>query len=417
MVHSYQRFALLGLLLWALGCASARMSDRQIDSLFRSGRYDEAAARLKQGMEKHGEGTDELLFLLDLGLVLHTSGHYKESNQYLLKADKVAEIKDYTSLAEEAGTLLTSDNIKQYKGEEFENVLISVYLALNYSLLGDKENALVEARRVNKKLYRMVHEGKRDYPQSAFARYVSGILYESDGEYEDAYLDYKETLKLWPNYTRIGRDLWRVSSVLHRTDEMNDWEKKFSLSQEEKDAAKALIQKKSKFGEVIVYFENGISPIKRPNPDFSSLPKFYPRHNPVQYAKVFVNGKYELDTLPLEDIEATAILNLDQKYGAMVAKKLAGIVVKEVVGNQVAKQTDSPLLGLATKLAFYISDQADVRSWSLLPKELHVARVALQPGTYQVKVQPVGDSGVVPEQTVVVRAGKKSFVGFRYIPQ
>src|SRR5262245_35225402 len=109
----------------ATACASARMSDREADNLFRSGNYDGAAEHLRKGLEKEGEsGKDSLLYLLDLGLSLHSAGKYDESNKVLLKADRIADIKDYTSLAAEAGTLITSENTKDYKGEDFEKVLI-----------------------------------------------------------------------------------------------------------------------------------------------------------------------------------------------------------------------------------------------------------------------------------------------------
>ena len=144
------------------GCASARMSDHESDKLFSEGKYDEAADRLKKGLEKQGEnGRDLLLYLLDVGLSLHSSGKYDESNHYFLKANDIAEIKDYTSISTEAATLLTTDNIKDYKGEDFEKVLINVYLAMNYALMGNREDALVEARRVNSKLALMVTLGQK----------------------------------------------------------------------------------------------------------------------------------------------------------------------------------------------------------------------------------------------------------------
>src|SRR4051812_46821822 len=101
------------------------MSDHVSDRLFRDGDYDAAAESLRKGLASQGEsGRDRLLYLLDLGLALHSAGKYEESNKLFLEADKLAEIKDYTSLAAEATTLLVSENTKDYKGEDFEKVLI-----------------------------------------------------------------------------------------------------------------------------------------------------------------------------------------------------------------------------------------------------------------------------------------------------
>jgi hypothetical protein len=391
------------------------MSDHESDNLFRSGHYVEAADRLKKGLENQGEnGRDLLLFLMDVGLSLHSAGQYEESNKVFLRADKIAEIKDYTSIATEAGTLITSDNIKDYKGEDFEKVLINTYLAMNYSLLGNSEDALVEARRVNQKLYMMVSEGKRKYKQNAFARYLSAILYEQENNYNDAYIDYKNARDLMPNYPGIGKDLWRCAWQLNMPDEMQRWDNAYHLT--EADHAQArLAAPSSRKGEIVVLYENGISPMKRPNPSFTEVPKFYPRRNPISFATIEINGQNRGMTSVLEDIESTAIENLKEKYDGIVAKKLAGIVVKESIAYGVERATNSPLLGMAARLAMYASDQADVRSWNLLPKDLQVFRLVVEPGTYTVRALPGGVFGL-PQKVVQVEAGKKVFINFRYTP-
>jgi hypothetical protein len=402
-------------LLTLAGCASARMSDHVSDELFHEARYDEAAARLKAGLEKQGtDGRDSLLYTLDLALALHSAGRFDESTKYFREADRLAEIKDYTSLSKEAGSLLTSENIKDYKAEDFENVLINAYLAMNYALQGNREDALVEARRVNQKIYLMVSEGKRKYQQSAFARYLSAVLYEADGNYGDAYIDYKNTHDLAPWVPSLGQDLWRCAKLTGIDEDMEKWDQEYHLTAaDHQNALRA--GPKSGLGEIVVIYENGISPKKYPNPAFRTLPKFYPRFNPVRGAAVIVNGQPTVNTFVLDDIEQKAIENLDEKYGGMIAKKIGGIVAKEAVGDVVANETHSEILGALTKLAFYASDQADVRSWNLLPRDLQMARIQIAPGSYQVHVAPFGGP-MSPDRTVQVAAGQKVFVDFRYMP-
>ena len=86
-------------------CVSARMSDRAADRFFRQQNWKAALDDLKEGLKDEEDGPDQLLYLLDLGLVAHTAGEFQTSNHYLLKAESIAEIKDYTSLANEAATL------------------------------------------------------------------------------------------------------------------------------------------------------------------------------------------------------------------------------------------------------------------------------------------------------------------------
>ena len=412
-------FAMLGL----SGCASSRMLDQESDRLFREQQYEQAADHLKKGLEAQGEGSrDELLYLMDWGLSLHSAGKYEESTKVLLKADAMAEIKDYTSLVNEGATLLTSENLKPYAGEDFEKVLINTYLSMNFALQGDWEGALVEARRVNTKLRMMVTEGKRNYKQNAFARYLSASIYESEGNWNDAYVDYREVYKIEPHIPGLGVDLWRAAKLAGMSEDLEKWDREYGLSAE--DHEKALIFKNNReWGEIIVLYENGISPVKRPRPNFASLPEFFPRSNPVSFANVVARplggvtlARYEAKTTVLHDIEKTAIENLDEKYAGMIAKKMAGMVAKEAMAHQLSKKT-SPVVGELFRLIAYASDQADCRSWNLLPRDLQVARIPVPGGLYTVRLAPQGGPGDwgVHEKTVEVRAGKKVFVNFRFL--
>lgn len=399
-----------------VGCASSRMSDRESDRLFRDGKYLEAASRLKKGLEDKGgdEGVDSLLYLVDLGLSLHSGGQLEESNRAFLRADSIAEIKDYTSIGAEAATLLVSENIQQYKGEDFEKVLINTYLAMNFAMMGNIEAALIEARKVNTKLYRMVTEGKRKYKQNAFARYLSGILYEAERNPNDAYIDYKKTRELVPDFPGLGESLWRCAKWLGIREDMEKWEREYSLDGDSKKSA-LRVGPGSRSAEVIVLYENGISPRKVPHPQFNSIPVFRPRPNPVPAARVRVDQREVGQTAKLHDIEETAIANLDEKYAGIIAKKVAGAAGKGLVGVGVARATGSNELGRLVTAILLAADSADLRSWNLLPRDLQLLRVPVDEGLHEIELHPVGQSPL-PKKTIQVRSGQKVFVSFRYMP-
>ncbi len=397
------------------------MNDTKIDSMFRAGDYEGASNQLKEGFEKETlEGKDGLLYLLDLGLSLHTAGKYEESTKYFRMADQAVEIKDYTSLSTEAATLLASDTIKQYKGEDFENVLISAYLAMDYALEGKREDAIVEAKRVNRKLYMMTTEGKRNYKQNAFARYLSATLYEADRNWNDANVDYKFAADLLPTLPMIGRDLWAMAWKLKNRDDLATLEEKYHLTEADKNAAKKRVSP-DRPAEIVVLFQNGISPKKIPEPNFPSVPRFVPRGNPVTGGEAIVsaagNGE-EIGrgkTASLMDIESVAIQNLKEKWGGLLAKKIGGAVVKHTIGNIIDSKTGNSGLGSLVALALYAADQADTRSWNLLPKSLEITRIPVTAGTYTVALHPIG-AGALPPKTVQVKSGEKIFVNFRYMP-
>lgn len=100
----------------------------------------------------------------------------------------------------------------------------------------------------------------------------------------------------------------------------------------------------------------------------------------------------------------------------MAGKRIAGRVAKAVVADQVRRQTNNDLLGFLTEVALVVSDQADIRSWSLLPRDLQVLRVPADPGPHEVALRPVGAASAPPPRTVQVEAGKKVFVSFRWLP-
>ena len=86
--------------LFLVGCAGFGSKVRSSRTAFESGDFTAAAAQLDKLLEK--KDNDELAYLMELGLVYHTAGKYKEAIATFTRADKLADIRDYTSLTKEA---------------------------------------------------------------------------------------------------------------------------------------------------------------------------------------------------------------------------------------------------------------------------------------------------------------------------
>jgi hypothetical protein len=74
---------------------------------------------------------------------------------------------------------------------------------------------------------------------------------------------------------------------------------------------------------------------------------------------------------------------------------------------------------MVAKIAMYASDQADLRSWNLLPRDLQIARFFVDPGEHTIKINMPGmgdDVAQFYQKKVVVESGKKALVTFRYMP-
>jgi len=403
-------FLLLIAALGLAGCAGYSNRIQKPRMMFEVGQYDAAIDELKKLVEANDN--DQLLYLMDLGMVYHSAGRYQQAIDVFLKADKLAEIKDYTSLSAEAGSVLLNDDIKPYKGENFEKILINVYLALDYTLLHKWEDALVECRRVNHKLDLMISRGGLPYEHNSFAKYLAAALFEARRETNDAFVDYRTVLKWMGDYPYLGAPLLRTADRLKASQEFAEFRTKFPSVDKYKIAKNE--------GEIVLILEQGKSPEKVPSQALRLVPVFRKRSYGSDYVWLSVDDKQaaRVRTYTLFDIEATAIKELDSRLAGIVAKKIGGVVVKEIVANQVAKQTKSEAAGVLTSLLLHLSDKADLRSWTTLPARLQLARMIVPAGRHDVvldMVSPFGSErkGIKRWKDLEVKPGETVFINFR----
>jgi hypothetical protein len=85
-----------------------------------------------------------------------------------------------------------NDYMLKYPGEDYERVLLHLMSAVGFLLSGQPDEALVECRRMDTllNLYNAKYEEKNVYKEDAFARYLSGMLQEADGQLDEAFIDY-----------------------------------------------------------------------------------------------------------------------------------------------------------------------------------------------------------------------------------
>src|SRR5690606_35278026 len=131
-------------------CATYQSKVRHARDLLEQGQYRPAAEALKVEAEKPSD--DQLIYLLDYATALQAAGEFEESNNYFQQGDELVKLKDYHSVSRIAGSLLFAEELVQYKGDDCEKLLINAMGALNYVMLGKRESALVEIRKLQEKL-------------------------------------------------------------------------------------------------------------------------------------------------------------------------------------------------------------------------------------------------------------------------
>ncbi|MBN8554602.1 MAG: hypothetical protein J0L93_04080 [Deltaproteobacteria bacterium] len=396
-------------------------------NLMKDGKVDEALKIYEKDVTSDKE---KLLRLMDEGILLRVGKRYKESNEKFFAAAKIIDLSGYISLGEQSVTLLTNEKQTVYQGEDFEKVLIHLYLGLNFLNLKNYEAALVETRKVNEILFKMISESARPYELNAFAKYLGALLFENDRNDNDALVSYRETLKLDPSLEQkfpvLGQDLMRILKRQGMTGELEEFKKKFGNESWEK-AKKSL---DNRDGAAVLLFESGKSPEKYSSRERHlkagkggtllevAIPVAYYKNRPTQIQSAILSvGGQKAQTVILNDIERTAIEQLKDRMGRAMAKALLTAGVKAGIATGIGKATNNSDLGVLAGIALFLSSEADTRSWLLLPGELQVAKIFLAPGKYQAKVFYIDGSGkdlgseVIPD--VEIKSNRNTFIQSR----
>lgn len=354
-------------------------------SKFNRGEYLSAAQTLKEKSEK--DGKDQILFLLDRGTALFEAGEYKEAIEVFTKAERLSEVKDFTSINEEVVSVVTTDTFKKFIPMDYERIMINVYLAMSYFMLGKYEDALVECRRINNLVYVLKNKGMKDFEESPLAWYISASIYEMQGKYDSARIDYLRALKIQPSFEQAAYDAYRCAV----------YSKNMSLASQIQKSHPDLPIKESfnkscrNCRDVLVIYSYGQIPIKRQSHQNSMLPEFRTR----TYSEGAVSLYDDAGTLlgsgdVILDLEDVARRNLSERIGRIMAKRLLGIGTKVAIGYGVAKATKNDTLGILTGLLLHATTVPDTRSWSTLPKDYIIARVSMPKDADKVDLRLLG---------------------------
>lgn len=398
------------ILLFVLICASCATYQGQVAgprNLLKNGQVEEALEKFKALADK--DDRDQLVHVMDYAMALQIAGQYRESSQAFIRADKLVDLNDYHSVTNVVGATLGGEEMVQYKGESYEKFLINTMNAINYLMMGQYDDALVEARRINDKLSKMKMDGREPYELSPFARYLAAVLWEAQKRYDDAYIEYEGSYKLDASNPLLPGDLIRSSKLARRSDAHQKWKAEFPSVSDNP----AWYDKNK--GELIVIFQQGWGPEKQARQQYR-FPELHHVYSETQQAQLKIDGKPVATTQTVYNVEQVAIQTLEKDFGALVARRVGGIAAKAVVADQVRQKNQ--LLGSLAWIAMNVADRADLRQWSTLPQTIQFIRLPMAPGKYKISLQGENVSGgatadALENREIVIRAGQKTFVNWR----
>ncbi len=445
--------AVAGLAL--LSCAIYLKQVKEARADLAQGRYEEAL----ENLEKH-EKKGSLLYLMEKGLVLHYAGRYEESNELLEEAELLMEDLYTKSLSTELASLLTSDRVRPYAGEDFEGVMLNYYKALNYLFLGEEQEAVVECRRVGEKLQLFLDSRDSDhhYKSDAFMEALTGLIYEGAGEVNDAFISYRRADEAFDGYEDlygVARPDWLGGALMRTAGKLGFYDELAFYREQYGEPAPT--EPKSA-GRVILFFESGFVPHKEEisvnlpildDDDPSDVTVFAPvladRHGVVvatgrkvdywlkvalpRYADIpppaararltcrNTGESHKARATEVEDLEALARKTLDSEYHKVLLKSTARALAKYLASKGIEKKAGETA-GWIADLVGVATESADTRSWLTLPHEIHLAVLELPAGDYEAEVEVVAPHGAtlarVPLGRVSVGAGGQQYLRYRY---
>ncbi len=425
--------SLISLSFW--GCATYYQKNYQLQSYITGGNY--AAADKLLNKDKKGEtGINRVLHYMNKGLVNFMLGNYQTSNEYLNKADLYNE--DYSkSLGTEALSLISNPMVKPYKPEDFEAVMVHYYKSLNYLMLQNYEEALVECRRVNILLQQLndkYRKHKNKYSNDAFAHNLMGMIYDASGDmnnafiaYRNAYNGYEEEYKDLFGFDapeQLKKDLLRASYKMGFMEEYNKYKDLFNLS---------YTPVEEEGGSLVFLWMNGFGPVKAEwsinltnsgyndgwitfaNEDLGfdfpvyigsrkkseqnafknlsflriAFPKYVERKPVYTYANITFNQQeYPLELA--QNVNAIAFQSLKDRMARELANGIARLATKKALESLANRENEN--LGTLLSIVNAITEKADTRNWQSLPYAIHYTRISLPAGKQSVSLNLNGES-------------------------
>jgi len=377
-----------------------------------------------------------IMLFLDKGMLEHYAGNYAASSADLQNAERLIGEAYTKSISEGFFSYIVNDNVKEYPGEDFENIYINVFNALNYYNRNNIEGALVEIRKLsntNGKLdmlsrkynYKDPKTGSSlsdmvsnetgiselpsakpvNFSNSALARYLGALFYQADGNIDAARIEFDQVYKAYSTQ----RNIYSGNVPKAVGDARDIPEGKARLN--------------------IISF-TGLSPIKEEETVIQYLPFQHPvlqiatfklpalvkRPSQINRIEVEINGAKRFELELLENMGDVIQETFNAHYSNMLIKTYIRTLIKYVVADVAAMATESQndsltglMVAVAARLAADASERADTRMSRYLPNKAYIGGINLDPGTYSVIIKYCnGNKAIYSEEfpKVTVKNGR-----------
>ena len=362
MVMGARALALILVAAGLCGCASTQLSSARKD--FYEGDLASATTTLQ---EAPSADTDQVLLLMERGMVKQASGRYKASAADWLEAVETIERLDKVSVSRQTASFVTSDRVKTFRGLPYERTLLHAFSALNYFAMALWDDAAVEARNVIDRL-----ENLNGFPDDAYSRYLAAFCLELVGNPDGARRQYEAADSLTATLAITSTGAIIPSTEGKATDAQN--------------------RARSEGPELLCFVSIGRGP------DGHGRVRGQGRWGPTPFVEVYANDKLLGRSYALGN---TAMLHdrTQKKLAALrAAKDVSRVIIKESLAASVSD--DHPALGMLLWIAMFAFEGQPERRWETLPLSLQVARVKCPDDLRRIKLVYRGRNGSIQDQEI-----------------
>jgi uncharacterized protein len=400
-------------LFWSCANSSFAVVDNELEnnSYTDSAGFAGSVKALEKNWKILYKNGDKILYYLDKGMLQHYAQQYSESSKLLQEGERAIEDAFTKSISQEISTYLVNDNVRDYGGEDYEDIYINVFNALNYYHRGDREGAMVEIRRMNNKLRHLADKydaaitglqrkalendtrlpsnpnAQAEFSDSALARYLGMLFHRGAGQYDDARIDRDWLLAAFANSQSIYTNA--IPSSISGEMEIPQGMARLN---------------------VIAF--GGLSPVKQENVmripllDYRwikiALPEMVSRRSEIYRIELELDDGQKFSLELLEDMDAVAKETFKARQELIYIKTVLRATVKAAgssVTGAAAREVDGigglvlGLYSLAAQAYAEVSEQADLRVSRYFPAKAYVAGINLPPGRYSFSIKYYNRSG------------------------
>lgn len=423
--------------------------------------FDATIAEVKKQQKDLYGSNSEYLYYYDLGVLNHYNRNFDESIKNFEKAEKIYDDLYTKSVTNEAAAIVTNDNVRPYRARPFEVLTMYQLQILNYLAKSDIDGALVEVKRSQIAMQSLYQKDQDKVNDNGFLRYLSALVYELDGEKDDAAISYYKTVKAYdeskmglPNevYEYVTESL----RSLDREDDIKDLKKPELASTPKATAAR------QKGQEIVVIGYAGHSPIlgemylsgtfvaggvmnlyykdgeTGQKASFTlvappvagagsetfhigfALPEVRKHNSRVDHFEVSMDGATRFKPEKVMSVDDELRRNMEDEKTTTITRTAVRVILRTIAAQKAKKATNTGngLFDLVKNIGVDVAqgqlEQADLRVGLFLPNSFYMSRIPVDAGSHSVSVAAQGSSGetvgVYNFDNIAVRKGQKVFL-------